>query len=46
MAIDGKNIQDVLQDAFFGTIEALVDAVGELDAVMGFEVGTRADSGS
>ena len=33
-----KNIQSFLQDAFLGAVEKLVDAVGDLDTVLGVEV--------
>ena len=33
------NIQDYLQNAFLAAVEKLVEAVGDVDTVMGFEVG-------
>jgi hypothetical protein len=33
------NIQQFLQDSFLAAYEKLVEAVGDLDSVMGFEVG-------
>lgn len=35
----GINIQSYLQDAFLRAWEKIVDAIGDLDTVMGFEVG-------
>ena len=37
---EGKkvNIQQYLQDAFVGAYEKLIEALGDLDSVMGFEV--------
>lgn len=34
------NIQAYLQNAFLAAVEKLVEAVGDVDTVMGFEVGT------
>ena len=34
-----QNIQTFLQDAFLAATEKLVSAVGDLDSVLGFEVG-------
>jgi len=34
-----QNIQAFLQDHFFGAVGKLMDAVGDLDSVLGIEVG-------
>jgi hypothetical protein len=41
--VNGKkaNIQHVLQGAFLAAVEKLVQAVGDLDSVIGFEVGHK-----
>ena len=41
LKVGSKNIQAFLQDAFFAAFGKLIDTVGNLDAVMGFEVGLR-----
>lgn len=43
--VDGRNIQDVLQDSYFGAMRAVAERVADIDNVIGFDTLNEPGSG-